>query len=207
MRASSRTAACSPPSRTPRCPRRFLRGKLVREQILCDEIPPPPPNVPAPPTTVPDGGTTRSQFEAHATSAFCAGCHQFMDPIGYGFGHFDATGAYQTLDANGFDDGSGYRRDGSGHAHASRDVRRVLQRRAGPRDEARRCAPGAAVLRAAGAALRARPHRDHGRRVLGAAGLRVVRVESAQHPEAPHRHRPERRVPVPVGPEPGSACQ
>ncbi len=83
-------------------PSAILRGKLVREQILCDEIPAPPPNVPAPPSTVADGGTTRSQFEAHATSAFCAGCHQFMDPIGYGFGHFDATGAYQMLDANGF---------------------------------------------------------------------------------------------------------
>jgi hypothetical protein len=33
---------------------------------------------------------------------FCFGCHQYLDPIGFGFGHFDATGAYQATDANGF---------------------------------------------------------------------------------------------------------
>jgi Protein of unknown function (DUF1592)/Protein of unknown function (DUF1588)/Protein of unknown function (DUF1595)/Protein of unknown function (DUF1585)/Protein of unknown function (DUF1587) len=86
-------------------PSAVLRGKLVREQVLCDEIPPPPPDVPAPASTVADGGTTRSVLAAHATSSFCAGCHQYMDPIGFGFGHFDATGAYQTLDENGFGTG------------------------------------------------------------------------------------------------------
>jgi hypothetical protein len=86
-------------------PSSVLRGKLVREQILCDEIPAPPPGVPPPPAGVADGGTTRSLFEAHATMGFCVNCHQYMDPIGYGFGHFDATGAYQMLDANGFGTG------------------------------------------------------------------------------------------------------
>jgi hypothetical protein len=86
-------------------PSTVLRGKLVREQILCDEIPPPPPNVPPPPAGRPDGGTTRSLFEAHETTPGCVTCHQYMDPIGFGFGHFDATGAYQAFDQNGFDAG------------------------------------------------------------------------------------------------------
>jgi hypothetical protein len=86
-------------------PSSVLRGKLVREQILCDEIPAPPPSVPPPPASVPDGGTTRSLFVAHATITGCVNCHQYMDPIGYGFGHFDATGAYQKLDANGLGTG------------------------------------------------------------------------------------------------------
>jgi len=86
-------------------PSSVLRGKLVREQILCNPIPPPPPNVPPAPASVPDGGTTRSLFEAHETRAGCVTCHQYMDPIGFGFGHFDATGAYQAVDANGFDAG------------------------------------------------------------------------------------------------------
>jgi hypothetical protein len=73
-------------------PSSVLRGKLVREQILCDEIPAPPPAVPPPPASVPDGGTTRSLFVAHATIPGCVNCHQYMDPIGYGFGHFDVTG-------------------------------------------------------------------------------------------------------------------
>jgi hypothetical protein len=82
-------------------PSTVLRGKLVREDILCDPLPPPPPGIPPAPTSVPDGGTTRSIFQAHATEPGCVTCHQYMDPIGYGFGHFDASGAYQATDANG----------------------------------------------------------------------------------------------------------
>jgi hypothetical protein len=83
-----------------------LRGKLVRENVLCDPIAPPPVNAnigPAP-TSVPDGGTTRSTLEAHFANPSCLRCHQYMDPIGLGFGHFDATGAYQANDVNGFTD-------------------------------------------------------------------------------------------------------
>jgi len=83
-------------------PSSVLRGKLVREQILCDTIPPPPPGIPAPATSVADGGTTRSVLEAHFNKQPCVSCHQYMDPIGLGFGFFDATGAYQPDDANGF---------------------------------------------------------------------------------------------------------
>jgi hypothetical protein len=82
-------------------PSTVLRGKLVREELLCDVIQPPPPGIPPAPTSVADGGTTRSEFEAHESIPYCAGCHKYMDPIGFGFGHFDATGAYQVDDANG----------------------------------------------------------------------------------------------------------
>jgi hypothetical protein len=49
-----------------------------------------------------DAGTTRSVLEAHFNKQPCVSCHQYMDPIGLGFGFFDATGAYQPDDANGF---------------------------------------------------------------------------------------------------------
>ena len=86
-------------------PSSVLRGKLVREDVLCDPIPGPPTGVPPAPTTpAPDGGTTRDLFQAHLDKAqYCYSmCHQFMDPIGFGFGHFDASGAWQATDANGY---------------------------------------------------------------------------------------------------------
>ncbi len=79
-----------------------LRGKLVREDLLCDPILPPPPNVPAAPSMAPDAGTTRELLLAHQQKGtICPSCHQYMDSIGAGFGNFDATGGYQTTDANG----------------------------------------------------------------------------------------------------------
>src|SRR5262249_49158606 len=47
-------------------------------------------------------GTTRDLLLAHQQKGTnCPTCHQYMDSIGAGFGNFDATGAYQTTDANG----------------------------------------------------------------------------------------------------------
>ncbi len=90
-------------------PSSVLRGKLVREEFLCDQLAQPPPGIPGPATSVPDGGTTRSLSAAHEMmGGNCISCHQYMDPIGFGFGHFDATGAYQATDANGVSPASAF---------------------------------------------------------------------------------------------------
>jgi hypothetical protein len=88
-------------------PSSVLRGKMIREDLLCDPIPGPPPNVPPIAAAVPDGGTTRELFQAHADpgdaglASSCYTCHRFMDFIAFGLGHYDATGAYQAFDQNG----------------------------------------------------------------------------------------------------------
>jgi hypothetical protein len=84
-------------------PSSVLRGKIVRENVLCDVMPPPPVGVviPPPPSAPNDAGTTRDLFVAHETKTGCVVCHKFMDPIGFGFMHFDASGAYQATDSNG----------------------------------------------------------------------------------------------------------
>lgn len=89
------------------------RGKLVREQVLCDPVSQPPAAVngmpiPPPPASLQPGETTReaSEMQRLAAGTVCLGCHTYMDPIGYAFGNIDATGAYQATDSNGFDAGA-----------------------------------------------------------------------------------------------------
>jgi hypothetical protein len=73
------------------------RGKFVRETILCQIPPPPPDNIPEPPS-VDESQTTREQFAEHAENPVCAGCHSLMDPIGFGFEHFDGIGRYRSTE-------------------------------------------------------------------------------------------------------------
>lgn len=49
----------------------------------------------------PTGRTTRERFSQHSSNPVCAGCHSQIDPIGFGFEHFDQIGAFRA-DENGF---------------------------------------------------------------------------------------------------------
>jgi len=71
------------------------RGKFVRERLLCQPLPPPPPGLNAQPPPLDDTSTTRAKYEQHATDAACAGCHGLMDPIGFAFEHFDGIGRFR----------------------------------------------------------------------------------------------------------------
>jgi hypothetical protein len=77
-----------------------LRGKFIREVMMCQAIPPPPPNVntilPDPPMGV--TLTKRQRMTMHEQSGACAGCHQQMDPLGFPLENFDAIGRYRTTD-------------------------------------------------------------------------------------------------------------
>jgi hypothetical protein len=44
---------------------------------------------------VDENQTTREQFAEHAENPACAGCHALMDPIGFGFEHYDGIGRYR----------------------------------------------------------------------------------------------------------------
>jgi hypothetical protein len=71
------------------------RGKFIRVQLMCESIPPPPPNVMAVPTNPDPNMTTRQRAENQRGSGVCGGCHQLMDKIGFGFEHFDAVGRWR----------------------------------------------------------------------------------------------------------------
>jgi Protein of unknown function (DUF1592)/Protein of unknown function (DUF1588)/Protein of unknown function (DUF1587)/Protein of unknown function (DUF1595)/Protein of unknown function (DUF1585) len=83
------------------------RGKFVREQFLCQQLPPPPPNLQIVPPSLSPTLTTRQRFAQHSAAAACSGCHSLMDPLGLGFETFDGAGLYratengQPIDASG----------------------------------------------------------------------------------------------------------
>jgi hypothetical protein len=68
------------------------RGKMVRTRLLCQTLPPPPPNLDTVLKPAVGGATTREHFSQHSTNPACASCHRMMDPIGFGFEHYDAFG-------------------------------------------------------------------------------------------------------------------
>ncbi|MEJ7754560.1 MAG: DUF1592 domain-containing protein [Candidatus Limnocylindrales bacterium] len=74
------------------------RGKLVREMLLCQTMPDPPNDIPIVPPDIDPQATTREQFDAHASNPTCASCHVLMDPIGFGFEHYDGIGAWRDQD-------------------------------------------------------------------------------------------------------------
>ena len=81
----------------PQKPSQVLRGQAVREQLLCDRIPPPPPGVER---NIPVGTnqTTQEAVDAHTSVAQCAGCHKWLDPIGYAFNAYDNIGRYRDVE-------------------------------------------------------------------------------------------------------------
>jgi hypothetical protein len=75
------------------------RGKFVRETLLCQTVPAPPPEVMAqlPPPRNPND-QIRQILTDHRTNPSCAACHALMDPVGFGMENFDGVGRYRTMD-------------------------------------------------------------------------------------------------------------
>ena len=89
-----------------------LRGRMVRTRLLCESIPPPPPNVVAAVQPVSPDSTTRERAQAHVGTPSCNGCHMLMDPVGFGLEGFDGFGEARTTE-------SGKPIDDTGEVHGS----------------------------------------------------------------------------------------
>jgi hypothetical protein len=76
----------------------ILRGKMIREQILCQNLPPPPAGVNASPPNPTPGYTTRQLYLQHQQYQPCESCHTLIDPIGFGFENFDGVGVYRVTE-------------------------------------------------------------------------------------------------------------
>jgi hypothetical protein len=85
------------------------RGKYLLENILGTPPPPAPGGVPPLDERKQQFGklTLRQQFSEHRSNAACAGCHAFLDPMGFAFENYDAIGRWrdeekkQPIDASG----------------------------------------------------------------------------------------------------------
>ena len=106
-----------------------LRGKALREVMLCQKVPAPPADVNftiVQDTSNPVYKTARDRLIAHRTNPVCAGCHKLVDPMGLALENFDGGGAYRTtengvkIDTSGEFDGVKFA-DGAGLGRAIHD--------------------------------------------------------------------------------------
>jgi hypothetical protein len=74
------------------------RGILVRTRLMCQDIPPPPPNVNVDDTEPPEGVCKEEFYRETHAQGNCAGCHSLMDPIGLGLENYDHRGVFRTVE-------------------------------------------------------------------------------------------------------------
>ncbi len=74
-----------------------LRGKALREVMLCQAVPKPPANVDFSAVQNPDGKvkTARERVGFHLKNPSCAGCHRITDPMGLSMESFDGAGQFR----------------------------------------------------------------------------------------------------------------
>jgi hypothetical protein len=86
-----------------------LRGRAVRESLLCQKIPDPPGDVDFSLFNDPNSPnkTARDRLTAHSTEPACAGCHKLTDPIGLAMEKIDGAGQLRTTESGALIDASG----------------------------------------------------------------------------------------------------
>ena len=105
-----------------------LRGRGIRENLLCQKVPNPPGNVDFSRFESADAQkkTARERLALHSTNAACAGCHKITDPIGLALENLDGVGQFRStengavIDASGTLDGVPFQ-DAAGLGRAMRD--------------------------------------------------------------------------------------
>ncbi len=92
-----------------------MRGSFIRETVLCHKLPDPPASVMAVAPEPRKGVPTRERWSDHTLEVGCASCHKLMDPIGFGFEHYDGIGRWRDKD-------EGFPIDDAGEVMLTRDL-------------------------------------------------------------------------------------
>ena len=96
------------------------RGRGIREVLMCQKVPDPPPNVDFSIVEDPKAKfhTARERLTAHNVDPTCRGCHMITDPIGLGLEKFDGAGQYREAEKGAPIDPAG-NLDGTDYADAA----------------------------------------------------------------------------------------
>jgi hypothetical protein len=78
-------------------------GHFVRERLLCQPVPPPPPDVEADfeDSELGPDATFRELLTELTSAAQCSGCHELLNAPGFAFLPYDPIGRYSATDAAG----------------------------------------------------------------------------------------------------------
>lgn len=78
-----------------------IRGRAVRELLLCQKVPDPPSDIDFSLFNEPSAAQlpARERLAVHSTVATCAGCHKLTDGIGLALENFDGAGQFRATDA------------------------------------------------------------------------------------------------------------
>ncbi len=86
-----------------------LRGSFIQTKMFCQAIALPPVGViiQLPPPATPTPSTTRQRLTESVSQPQCEGCHQYLDPLGLAFEHFDPIGQFRATENGLVIDASG----------------------------------------------------------------------------------------------------
>jgi hypothetical protein len=69
-----------------------MRGQFLRTRMLCQAVPPPPPELMVDVDAAPTEGNCKSDRYSMWKREGCKGCHMLMDPLGFGLENYDRVG-------------------------------------------------------------------------------------------------------------------
>lgn len=72
------------------------RGLLVRQDFLCHDVPPPPPDVDVSPPDIDPNDGRYGLWDSVINDPACTGCHELFDPLNFAFDEYDPIGRFQT---------------------------------------------------------------------------------------------------------------
>ncbi len=73
------------------------RGAFIQKEILCAPVGTPPPGAEGQPLPTEGLDTNRARVDAQTAAAGCSNCHHtYINPVGFAFESYDATGKVQT---------------------------------------------------------------------------------------------------------------